>query len=430
MKRRFLFLQGPHGPFFYELSRKLMTAGQDVHRIGINQGDAYYWPDRSRYTPFVESLDEWEGYLTDFVHETAVTDIVIYGDARRFHSVAKDVASKLGLRIHCFEEGYLRPYWVTYERGGSNGTSALMNYSMDDIRARVGHEDMEQAEAPAQWGPVWRHTFHGSIYHANILFRNGKYPEFKSHRTEGVMQEWVLHCKRLALYLPHAALWRIRTKRLLGKGLPYHVAMLQLAHDASVQHYSSLRSMEEFIKICVEGFAKGAPIHHQLVFKTHPLEDGRESLKSIVKSAAAAAGIKDRVWFIPGGRLGLLLDRARSAITINSTAGQQALWRGLPLKTLGQAVYVKPEFVSDQSVSAFFANPNPPDQTAYRQYRQFLLETSQFSGGYYTTAGRRNACRYLVDAMLAEQGPYDVAVRRNATFDPNIIAVSADGLTR
>ena len=32
--------------------------------------------------------------------------------------------------LHVFEEGYLRPYWITYERGGSNGNSALMGIAL------------------------------------------------------------------------------------------------------------------------------------------------------------------------------------------------------------------------------------------------------------------------------------------------------------
>ena len=428
-QRRFLFLQGPHGPFFYELSRKLLAAGQSVHRIGINRGDQYYWPDDLRYTAFTSGMSEWQVFLEDFVALHDITDLVIYGDARPIHVAAREVSSARNLRLHCFEEGYLRPYWITYERDGSNGNSALMDFSMDDIAARVGPAEMEPHDAPAQWGPVWRHIFLGSIYHANILFRNGNYPNFQSHRKETVWREWMLHCKRLALYVPRALAWRAVTHRLLRRGLPYHVAMLQLGHDASVQHYSSIRSMEEFARICIERFAAGAPLHHQLVFKTHPLEDGREPLAQIVRDAAHKAGVDDRVWFIPGGRLGLLLDRARSAITVNSTAGQQALWRGLPLKTLGQAVYVKPEFVSEQSVEAFFAAPTAPDVTAYRKYRQFLLETSQISGGFYTTAGRRNACRDLVDCMLADHGPYARRLHRNDTVNLNLAVVEGKRLT-
>ena len=94
-------------------------------------------------------------------------------------------------------------------------------------------------------------------------------------------------------------------------------------------------------------------------------------------------------------------------MTVNSTAAQQALWRGLPLKAFGQAVYLKPEFVSTQPMDAFFQNPTRPDSRAYRDYRHFLLETSQITGSFYSTRGRRQLLRQVVDMMLSPEDPYE-----------------------
>lgn len=424
--RHFLFLQGPHGPFFHQLAQALQVAGQRTCRIGFNRGDRFFWPERDSYVPFTAPPADWPGFLDATLSARGITDIVLYGDTRRHHADAVSAARARGLRLHCFEEGYLRPYWITYERGGTNGNSALMDFSLADICARVG-EESEPADAPAQWGAMWRHVLLGSLYHANILFRNRAYPHYRSHRAESVGREWRLHCKRLALYLPHALQWRRMTRALMATGRPYHVALLQLGHDASVQHHSDLGSMEAFIRLTASGFARGAARHHQLVFKAHPLEDGRENLPRIMADAARREGIAGRTWFMRGGRLGPLLDRAESAVTVNSTAGQQALWRGLPLKTFGRAVYVKPEFVSDQPLPDFFAAPKPPDAAAYRMYRQFLLETSQVVGGFYTAAGRRDACRRLVDMMLRDADPYEVATKD--TIAPKIALVAERGLT-
>ena len=107
--------------------------------------------------------------------------------------------------------------------------------------------------------------------------------------------------------------------------------------------------MREFLEITVENFANHAPRHHQLVFKAHPLEDGRAAIQKTLKTLAQKFAIEDRIHYVRGGKLARLLDEARSAITVNSTAVQQVLWRGIPLKTFGDAVYAKPEFVSDLS---------------------------------------------------------------------------------
>ncbi len=127
--------------------------------------------------------------------------------------------------------------------------------------------------------------------------------------------------------------------------------------------------------------------------------------------------------YVRGGKLARLLDHARSAVTVNSTAAQQVLWRGLPLKVFGQAVYGKPEFVSDQNLPEFFAQPNRPDSRAYRDYRHFLLETSQITGGYYSSRGRRRLLRQVVDMMLAPDDAYEALIRGTAAPRPHLLVV-------
>ena len=118
--------------------------------------------------------------------------------------------------------------------------------------------------------------------------------------------------------------------------------------------------------------------------------------------------------YLRGGKLAQVLGEARTAVTVNSTAGQQALWRGIPLKSFGTAVYNKPEFVSDQVLPAFFAAPNRPDAQAYRDYRQFLLETSQVPGGFYSASGRKQLLRQVIDMMLRRDTPYDALTGETA----------------
>ncbi len=168
--------------------------------------------------------------------------------------------------------------------------------------------------------------------------------------------------------------------------------------------------MTEFLEVVLRGFAQGAPPHHHLVFKAHPLEDGRTRLKADIERLAREAGIADRVHFIRGGKLAALLNHARSAVTVNSTAAQQVLWRGMPLRVFGAAVYDKPEFVSSQPLPEFFAQPTRPDLRAYRDYRRFLLETSQVPGGFYSAAGRRQLLRQVVDLILAPEDPYEALI--------------------
>jgi capsular polysaccharide export protein len=405
--RRFLFLQGPHGPFFYLLARALRRAGAQVWRVGFNAGDRAFWFGSTGYIPFRGTAEDWPDTFAQTLDAHAITDIVLYGDTRPIHATAKAEARRRGLRIHVFEEGYMRPYWVTYERDASNGNSALLSIPLDAMRAALGPEDAPEATAPTGWGDLRQHVFYGALYHWFVMFRNGDYPAFRSHRARSVPAEAWLYTRRLLL-MPAQMLHRLwATTRITLGGWPYHIVLLQLDHDASFLDHSPFEDIESFLEAVVDGFARGAPRHHHLVFKAHPLDHGGTQHRAILKRLARQHDIADRLHFVRGGKLARLLDNARSAVTVNSTAGQQVLWRGLPLKALGQAVYSRPDFVDDRPLAEFFANPARPDAAAYRTFRRFLLATSQVPGGFYSFGGRRRLLRALVDRMLSDQGPYE-----------------------
>jgi capsular polysaccharide export protein len=412
--RTFLFLQGPHGPYFHRLGKMLAAAGATVWRVGFNRGDRAFWPTTASYIPYKGKPEDWPVTIAALLHDRHVTDLVLYGDTRPIHAAAVTAAQAAGITVHVFEEGYLRPYWVTYERGGSNGHSRLMTLSVADMREALKKADMELPDAPARWGDMRQHMFWGALYHWFVLTGFWDYRNFKPHRAMTVGQEFLLYLKRLVLMPFHRWERIAATLRIKHGGFPYHLVILQLEHDASFQKHSPFQTMTQFLEIVMDGFAKGAPPHHHLVFKAHPLEDGRVRVLTEIKRLARQHGVEKRVHFVRGGKLAQLLNHARSAVTVNSTAGQQVLWRGLPLKVFGAAVYAKPEFVSIQPLPEFFAQATRPDSRAYRDYRHYLLETSQIPGGFYSSQGRRELMRQVVDMMLSADDPYDSLTSGNA----------------
>jgi len=402
--RRFLFLQGPHGPFFARLGKGLRAAGAEVWRVGFNQGDRVFWRGPG-YIAFDGASEDWPDACAALLDRHQITDLVLYGDTRPIHAKAILAARARGLTVHVFEEGYLRPYWVTYERGGSNGHSQLMGLTIEEMRAALARPGADHPPAPARWGDMREHVFYGALYHFFVLAMNGRYPRFRPHRAIGVATEFQLHLRRLLLMPWHRLERRLATRPIRRGAFPYHLVLLQLEHDASFRAHSDLPSMADFIALCLKGFAEGAAPHHHLVFKAHPLEDGRVPLRRLIAEGAARAGLRGRVHFLRGGKLAPILDGAASAVTVNSTAAQQALYRGLPVKIFGRAIYDKPEFVSRQPLAAFFAAPEPPDSAAYRDFRQFLLESSQIPGGFYSARGRSALLRRIVDLLLATDDP-------------------------
>ncbi len=404
--RVFLFLQGPHGPFFQALGRGLEKAGARVFRVGFNAGDRAFWRDRASYLPYRGTLANWPGHFETLLRERSVTDLVLYGDTRPIHADAIRAARRKGVRIHVFEEGYLRPYWVSYERGGANGHSALMNMSIDRMRAQLASGRLDRPVPPCHWGDTRQHVFYGAAYHWCVMFLNHAYRHFTPHRALNVRQEFRLHLRRLLMMPFHGMERWLATRRISTGRFPYHVALLQLEHDSSFQKHSPFRTQCDFIREVIDGFRIGAPMHHHLVFKAHPLEDGRTPLKRDIERLAREQGISDRVHFVRGGKLARLLGAALSAVTVNSTAGQQVLWRGLPLRIFGRAVYGKAELVSCQPLCVFFAQPRRPDREAYADFRDYLLSTSQLPGSYYAARGRAQLLRTVVDRMLDARDPY------------------------
>ena len=123
-QRVFLFLQGPHGPFFNRLGKMLRTAGADVWRVGFNAGDRAFWFHPRTYIPYRGTSDAWPETFQSLLDEKSVTDIVLYGDTRPIHASAVAEARARGLTVHVFEEGYMRPYWVPMSGAAPTATPA------------------------------------------------------------------------------------------------------------------------------------------------------------------------------------------------------------------------------------------------------------------------------------------------------------------
>lgn len=405
-RRVFLMLQGPHGPFFDRVGALLRDTGAQVWRVSFNAGDEFFWSDPAHLIRHHGAPEEWADHLDRIIAEKGVTDIVLYGDVRPIHAAARAAAQRHDLVMHVFEEGYLRPFWITYERGGSNGHSALMRIPLREMRNALRNRIGEMNRPPAHWGDMRQHKFYGALYHFFVLVANQRYPGYRTHRQIGVFQEFRLNLRRFLL-TPFDALARMREAGAVRRGgFPYVLVLMQLEHDSNFVAHSPYGRMAEFTDELLTEFARSAPRHHHIVFKAHPLEDGRGGIRQAIQDRALALGIAERVHFVRGGKLARLLNQARSAVTVNSTAAQQALWRGLPVKAMGRAVFDKPGLVSDQSLGEFLHDPRPPKAVAYRRYRDFLLESSQVPGGYYAARSRAHALRIVVDMMLAPEDPY------------------------
>ncbi|HSF94888.1 MAG TPA: capsule biosynthesis protein CapA [Thermohalobaculum sp.] len=422
--RVFLFLQGPHGPFFRDLALEMARLGAKVRRVAFNAADEAEWQAAGPLDRYVGPEASYAAWLVRYLSLHWVTDIVLYGDSRPEHAQAIDLARARGIRCHCLEEGYLRPHWATYERGGSNGNSLLNEIGLDRIMRALGPCEPPAEQVPDRWGSHRAHMWHSARYYLRLLMPSRAYGRYRSRRSRGLWAELGLYLSRLASLPLRRAAQGFQVWRLLAAGRTYNLALLQLSFDSAMQFHSPYRCSAEFVADCVAGFAAGAAPDELLVFKAHPFEDGRERLGRVIADEAAHHGVAGRVLFLDGGNgLSALLDGARSVVTVNSTAGQQALWRGLPVAALGDAVYARPGLTSDQPLARFFAAPRPPRQAHYWAFRQFLIQTSQLRGSFYSEAGIDELLATLPQAMLAPLDPYETLLAETGAAAPAVAPI-------
>ena len=108
--------------------------------------------NKARFIAHTDSLEAWPTALGKIIAEKSITDIVLYGDTRPVHAEAIKLAKGLGSRVHVFEEGYLRPCWVNYERGGADGNSRLMGMTVAQMQKVLRKARIDLTEASAHWG--------------------------------------------------------------------------------------------------------------------------------------------------------------------------------------------------------------------------------------------------------------------------------------
>ncbi len=93
-------------------------------KVNFNGGDRLTWR-LPNAIDFTGRPDEWPDALARIIAFREITDVVLFGDCRPLHSAAIAVCARLHIPVHVFEEGYIRPDWVTLELGGVNGNSTL-----------------------------------------------------------------------------------------------------------------------------------------------------------------------------------------------------------------------------------------------------------------------------------------------------------------
>ena len=125
--KRILMLQGPVGPFFARFATDLQLAGAVVFKVNFNGGDWLFsgGSSFSKVFNFNGKSAAWPAYFGDLLLRLNIDTVFLFGDCRPLHVAAMAVIREQGQQVGVFEEGYLRPDYITLERDGVNNNSYL-----------------------------------------------------------------------------------------------------------------------------------------------------------------------------------------------------------------------------------------------------------------------------------------------------------------
>jgi capsular polysaccharide export protein len=404
----FLFLQGIASPFFSDLGRTLKARGHQVRRINFCSGDWLFWRLPSDH--YRGTRDGWDAYLDAYVARHDVTDIVLFGDCRPFHVTAREIAKTRGLRVHVFEEGYIRPNWITCELGGVNGHSSLPKTAAE-VRA-LARRLPQPGRAMPSTGDMARRSLWDVAYNiANIGFPYF-YPNFRSHRPTHIAAEyagWIKKFSRRGRTRREA----IRCNEIYNAvGADYFLLPLQLDSDYQIRVHSPFLGVEGFMDRVIKSFACASAAPTRLLVKLHPLDSGLINWRKFARASARRHGVSDRLDFIDGGDLPSLIHGSRGVVIVNSTVGMLSLEMGRPTLATGTAIYNMAGLTHQGDVDSFWTNPTAPDMGLMADFRRVVLHRTQVNGGFFSHAAIARAVAGTVPRIEAALPDSMVAAAR------------------
>jgi len=386
VSRRVLLLQGPVGPFFGDFARDLENRGYFVCKINFNGGDAFCYKGPNPIE-FTGSSGEFPDFLRETIEKHGVERLYLFGDTRKHHEQAISVSREMGVRAFVFEEGYIRPDFITLEEWGVNARS---DQPRDPAYFRRRPQPVaRQCQKTAHvfvWTAIW-----AMVYYTASAMARKKYPHYHHHRPLGVLSEtsrWFKGFIRKFWY-------GIKERKMLNHLVTEHskkffLVPLQVHCDGQVRHHSSFDSVFAFIEKVVESFAGHASESSVLVIKHHPLDRAYNEYTASIKMLERKYNLAGRLFYVHDLHLPTLLDHAAGTVVINSTVGLSSLWHGAPVKVLGEAVYNMPGLTSQLDLDKFWLHPGLVDTKLNAAYRAYLMETNQLNGSFYNRLSESN----------------------------------------
>jgi capsular polysaccharide export protein len=399
MTQQFLFLQGVCSPFFPRLAQTLRGAGHSVRKVNFTVGDRAYW-NQGQATAYRGDMAHLHGFYEHQYNLHGTTDIVLFGDCRPVHQPAIQLAKQRDIRVHVFEEGYFRPYWITLERDGVNGNSLLPRdpaWYREQARSTPAYGNGESFIAP-----FWRRAAYDVGYNfwagLNPILHRG----VKSHVPYSPAVEYLSYVRRALAVKKRATGDDQLINRVLQEAgeTPFYLFPLQINTDAQIRYHSPFPNMIEAVQTVLRSFSEHAPTFSRLLIKAHPLDPGLINYAKLIRRWAREFDVSGRVFFVESGNLPSLLDGASGVVTVNSTAGASALLHGCKTISLGKAIYALDGLTFQGSLQDFWHAQHKPDKKLFSAFRNVVIHHTQLNGGFYSKAGIDMAIRNSLPKLI------------------------------
>ncbi len=378
--KKVLLLQGPHGPFFKRVARVLASVGaSSVDKINFNGGDVLFYPGSAH--AYSGGLADWPAYLGAFIVQHRIDCVMVFGDCRPLHMDARQVAHARGVQYWVFEEGYVRPNFITLERHGVNGFTCLpAERTLYDGWQPAPLAD--EITVPPSFGLAAKYAM---AYFTAATLARPWFNRYQHHRNLTMLDGlyWVRsYARKIRFRKKEAHALDDLKPNAAGK---FFLVVLQVTADAQVKMHSPYESISEFIVDTVRSFAQHGPQNTRLVIKHHPMDRGYSNYHSLIAELCSKYSLAERIRYIHDQHLPTLLANAEGVVTINSTVGLSALWHGTPTITMGTAVYDMQGLTCQVGLEAFWHNPtaHKPDAALHEKFRNYVTAHTQINGNFY-----------------------------------------------
>lgn len=380
--KKVVFLQGPMGTFYNRVAKWLQSNGIETYKINFNGGD-WFFTQNSAYNyrkDYLGKIEDFAWWFEEFMLENHIDSVICFGDCRRYHQDAKKVTFELGRRFFVFEEGYIRPDYITFESYGVNANSRL-KIDFTSLETQQYDQEIVVKKANNRYELM---VFSAISYFVMKVLMMPKYRHYKHHRNLSIQTEclsWITSAyRRIKNDFTEPKPFEKFLKQYAGQ---YFVFPLQVHNDSQILVHSELKDMEKYIEHVIASFSHFAKKEHHLVLKHHPMDRGYRHYAKLIQELSIKYECEGRTHYFCDIHLPSLLKNSLGLVTVNSTTGIQALHHSIPVKVLAKAIYNMPGLTYQNNLDSFWQTNAKVCKDNLKHFKYQLIKNSQLNGAFY-----------------------------------------------